>query len=412
MLFFIPCRNETKIIQGRLTIQITAIKIRYIRLNSIPIMLKLSNLKKNIAVVNCLLNDNGRKSIPKITGEVISMAIRQRCIPIHYLTSYVYKKDRENIYDFFPNKFLNEIRSKFNDRNVAEVLENKLYFNLFYGQFGISLPKILMYNHKKMFVIGDKCFQIDDLKDFKSALISLTRNNDSDYSLFIKRTYGTYGGDGVYKISLWQLLNDSDMMASLYQEVSKKGFLFQETIRQHADLDVLNPSCINTIRFDTFIDNTGKIDIISAHIRMSINNLHVDNIGSGGCAVAINLNTGQLRKHGYRPFVKSGGKLLTEHPATKTVFDRFAIPHFEKAKALVLKAASLMPGLRLIGWDVGIADSGPVLIEGNSDYDIHGSDIMYGGYRANPVFRKALEEIHYFKESDHYPLQQPVLRVS
>lgn len=375
-------------------------------------MIKLASLTKDIGLVTSLLNDNDRKPILKLIAEVISMAVMQRCIPIHYLTSYAYKKDRKNTLDFFPVKFLNQIRSRFNDKDVAEVLENKLYFNLFYGQFGISLPKILMYNHKNMFVIGDQSLKIDNSKDFKLALTNLIRNNDPDYSVFIKRTYGTYGGDGVYKISSTQLSLDPDMINSLYQEVSRNGFLFQETIRQHADMDVLNPSCINTIRFDTFIDSSGKAEIISAHMRMSLNNLHVDNIGSGGCAVAVNLTNGQLQKYGYRPFVKCGGNLLTEHPATKTVFEKFTIPYFEKAKELVLKAALLMPGLRLIGWDVGIAASGPILIEGNSDYDIHGSDIMYGGYRANHVFRKALEEIGYFKESGRDPyVSQPELKI-
>ena len=54
-----------------------------------------------------------------------------------------------------------------------------------------------------------------------------------------------------------------------------------------------------------------------------------------------------------------------------------------------------MPSLRLIGWDVGIGTSGPVLIEGNSDYDITGSDLMYGGYRSNPVFKRVLKEINF-----------------
>jgi len=81
---------------------------------------------------------------------------------------------------------------------------------------------------------------------------------------------------------------------------------------------------------------------------------------------------------------------------TNTVFDAFTIPDFYKVKELVIKAASFMPGLRLIGWDVGLGINGPVLIEGNSDYNIHGSDKMYGGLRANPVFRKALEEIGYY----------------
>jgi hypothetical protein len=54
-----------------------------------------------------------------------------------------------------------------------------------------------------------------------------------------------------------------------------------------------------------------------------------------------------------------------------------------------------MPGLRLVGWDVAIGESGPVLIEGNSDYDISGNDLTEGGYLANPRFRKVLHETSY-----------------
>ncbi len=54
-----------------------------------------------------------------------------------------------------------------------------------------------------------------------------------------------------------------------------------------------------------------------------------------------------------------------------------------------------MPGLRIVGWDVGIGETGPVMIEGNSDYEITGNDIADGGYRANPVFRKVLRELNY-----------------
>lgn len=53
-----------------------------------------------------------------------------------------------------------------------------------------------------------------------------------------------------------------------------------------------------------------------------------------------------------------------------------------------------MPGLRMVGWDVAIGPSGPILIEGNSNYDNTGNDQADGGYRANPVFRKALHEIN------------------
>jgi hypothetical protein len=54
-----------------------------------------------------------------------------------------------------------------------------------------------------------------------------------------------------------------------------------------------------------------------------------------------------------------------------------------------------MPELRLVGWDVAIGESGPVLIEGNSDYDISGNDLADEGYRANNIFRKVLHEMKY-----------------
>ena len=358
-------------------------------------MLKQSGLTKKMQLVTSILKDSERKSVQNMIGEVILMAFRQRCIPAHYITRYLYKKDHQNIFNSLSDKCLTNIRSRMNDREVSEVLENKLYFNFFYGQFDICLPKILMYNHKNMFVLDDCVLNISEIQDFKSVLTKLINKNGPESSIFIKRTYGTYGGDRIYKISLEQLSTNSQLIDQLYKEVIKAGYLFQETICQHPDMDKLNPSCNNTIRFDTFIDNTGKIEIISAHVRMSVNNLHVDNISSGGCAVKVNLITGRLEELGYRSFSLSHGKRTTEHPLTKTVFKDFKIPEFEKAKELVLKAASFMPGLRLIGWDVSLSSTGPVLIEGNSFYDITGSDLLYGGYGSNPVFKKVLEELNY-----------------
>jgi hypothetical protein len=128
---------------------------------------------------------------------------------------------------------------------------------------------------------------------------------------------------------------------------------------------------------------------------MSVNNNWVDNISSGGCQVGIVLLTGKLKKYGYTLIKNNGVKVLTEHSLTKTTFENFNIPFFPQAKELVLKAASYMPGLRLVGWDVAIGESGPVLIEGNSDYDICGNDLADGGYLANTTFRKVLREINY-----------------
>lgn len=168
--------------------------------------------------------------------------------------------------------------------------------------------------------------------------------------------------------------------------------MFQETIKQNHQLEELNPSCLNTLRVDTFIDEAGAAHIISCYFKTNIKNHYIDNDPAGGCEISVDLETGRLKKYGHLTLKFNGLKRLTEHPLTKVVFLDFQIPHFQEVKELVLKAAAYMPSLRLIGWDVAIGEKGPVLVEGNSDYDIGASDLAYGGYKINPVFQKVLKE--------------------
>jgi hypothetical protein len=343
-----------------------------------------------------LIKDPERKPILKIIEELIYLFFYHKALPRQYFSRYLFKNGKNNIQNYFTDNFLYyKIKPFFNDKEVREVLENKLFFDFFYRQFDIALPKILMYNHRQMFVFGNKSIEVNNALDFKLLIEELFKQNPLIDSVIIKKTYWSYGGDRIFKLTLDQLRVNPEITDKLYSEVIKSGYLFQETIIQHPELNRLNPSCVNTIRIDTFIDKEGKIEVISAYIRMSINNFHLDNISSGGCSVNIDIQTGKLKRDGYMIFRTNGVKILTKHPITKIVFEDFKVPYFNQVKELVIKTAGLMPDLRLIGWDVAIGESGPVLIEGNSDYDIAGSDIAVDGLRSNQVFRKVLKEIHY-----------------
>jgi hypothetical protein len=341
------------------------------------------------------LQDTERKPIWRIVYELGQLWAVQGKIPAHYFGRHLYKKDRTNIRDYLPNKLLWSLWNKFNDVEGSNILKNKLYFNLFFSQFNISLPEILMYNHLNRFVIGEKSFEIDSVYDFEAVLNDLVKNHSSFRSVFIKKTYGSYGGSFTYRISADQLPLNRTILNEMYTAVCGSAYLFQETIQQHPQLNVINPSCLNTMRIDTFIDREGRVEIISAFLRMSSSNLHVDNGSAGGCFSGIELESGRLKRCGYSSFTKAAGKILTEHPVTKVPFEDFTIPCFEEAKSLVIQVASLVPHLRLIGWDVGIGNTGPIIIEGNCGYDITMNDLAYGGYRNNPIFRKVLEEIGY-----------------
>jgi hypothetical protein len=343
-----------------------------------------------------LMKDPDRKSLFRIVYESFILLFYYKEIPVHYFSRYLFKNYITNFRDYLPNKFIEKrIAPFFNDKSVKDVLDDKLFFDFFYGRFNIALPKTHMFNNKNMFVMGSKSISVNNANEFKILLEEIYRQNSSYDSIFIKKTNSSSSGNNIHKLFLHEFQEDTEKINELYSEVSKSEYLYQETVKQHPDINVLNPSSLNTIRIDTFIDSNGKIEVISAYIRMSINNLHVDNIGSGGCYVGINLQTGKLKKYGYSTIDITGVKVLTEHPLTKTVFENFSIPFIPHVIELVIKAAGYMPGLRLVGWDVAIGESGPVLIEGNSDYEIRGNDAASGGYLANPIFRKVLHEINY-----------------
>jgi len=352
--------------------------------------------RNNVDLFVEILKDPDRKSMLRIFYEFFYLLIIYREVPKHYFSRFLFKNGVSNIRDYLPNKFLGKkVTPYFNDKKFRELLDNKLYFGLFYGQFGICLPKTLMYNHNRIFVAGKKCIEVNTVHDFYALLEEIFSQNPSIDSIIVKKTYASSSGKKIYKIFLSQFRSDHEIINEIYSEVIKSEFLFQETIRQHPDLNRLNSSSINTVRIDTFINKDGKIDTISAHLRMSTNNIHVDNIDAGGCFVSINLQTGQLKKFGYSAIKTHGVIVRKQHPVTGTSFENFTIPFFNEVKELVKEAAGLMPGLRLVGWDVAIGESGPVLVEGNSDYEIRGNDFADGGYLANKTFRKVLQELNY-----------------
>lgn len=316
-------------------------------------------------------------------------------IPVHYFGRLLFKRRIKNFKDFLPNKFSGRITCLFNDNREKDVLDNKLSFDLFYRQYNLNLPNILMYNDKNLFVTGINKLEINNINEFVRLLKGVFNNGLSRDSVIIKKTVASSSGKSIYKLFRDQIDAGDNALKDVYSEVIKSEFLFQETIRQHPELNRLSSSSLNTLRIDTFIDRDGKIDIISGLLRMSINNTHIDNITLGGCQVGIVLETGKLKKYGFSNIKLTGLKELTRHPITHTVFENFRVPFFSEAKELVLRAAAFKPSMRLVGWDVAITESGPVIIEGNFDYAIAGNDVAYGGYMTNPVFRKILHEMNW-----------------
>jgi hypothetical protein len=152
-------------------------------------------------------------------------------------------------------------------------------------------------------------------------------------------------------------------------ELSRKlsgPYLFQELVQQHAEMSVLHPHSINTLRLITF-NRDNNIEVFSGTLRIGTKGNRVDNWNAGGIAVSIDLETGRLRKKG---FYKPGrGGAATIHPDSNIVLEGFKIPCFDEAIDLVKKLHTYLYGIHSIGWDIGITPDGPIFIEGNDDWD-------------------------------------------
>lgn len=143
-------------------------------------------------------------------------------------------------------------------------------------------------------------------------------------------------------------------------------YLLQTRITQHQALAQLHPESVNTLRLITF-NNDGKVELFLAALRIGTNGKTTDNWAGGGILVAVNHEKGLLHTDGY--FKPAFGQRIQQHPDTGIVFDGFAVPYFEQAVALATRLHEGLPGLHSVGWDLAITPDGPVIIEGNDDWD-------------------------------------------
>jgi hypothetical protein len=50
-------------------------------------------------------------------------------------------------------------------------------------------------------------------------------------------------------------------------------------------------------------------------------------------------------------------------------FEGYAIPYFREAVEMVMRMHEALPGIHSIGCDVAISPDGPIIIEGNDDWE-------------------------------------------
>jgi hypothetical protein len=268
--------------------------------------------------------------------------------PLDYFYFDVYKNVDFNPKEYANTLFMYRFQKKLNNKNFIKYFHSKLLF------------------HHKF-----KAFISHDFFNTKTVSFQQLENlilEKKLHALIIKKS-DSVGGFGVKKINIEitkeGIVIDNQPLKNYFNYL-KKFDLIEEYVIQHEDLMKLNPSCLNTIRIVTVLNNKGSVDIIGAAIRLGVNS-DIDNTNVGGIAVNVNLKSGCLDGMGVR-FNPSDKRYFKFHPVTKMKFNGYQLPHWDLLIETIKKATIVIPEVRTVGWDVAITKKGISLIEGNHNW--------------------------------------------
>lgn len=177
---------------------------------------------------------------------------------------------------------------------------------------------------------------------------------------------------------------------AFYQHCRENSLLLEQIIRQHEELNRINPTCVNSVRINAARAKDGGIHFIGAALRCGGVDAAVDNFHSGGVAYTLDINSGQVLGFG-----RDNHSLeeYSRHPGSGYYMPGFKVPGWENILSCVRQAMELVPSMGYVGWDLAVTPDGPELIEGNFSYP-GGNIIQLDGVGKYPLILSCIGEGH------------------
>ncbi len=348
-------------------------------------MIKLKNIATRISA---FLKDKNKKRTLQIFKDFLTLYRIKKELPLYYFAKFLYRKEVTNPSEYLSNTETKKLYQEYTSVEIkdTELIKNKLLFHQFQKKNNIPAPILIGFNKKINFNFQNQDYTINTFPELLSFFTNLLKQNKKE-SIFIK-PFSDQGGKDCYILHHNTL---KEQLQRLQSQLLNNSFVFQEVIPQHPKVNAINPGCINSIRFNSFINKEGNVEILSAFMRFGANGSVVDNGSSGGFYVPINLKTGRLKQEG-KQLMRYGGNVFHQHPDTLYEFNNFSIPFFKEACELVCNASLLTPSFKMLGWDIAIGIQQPILIEANHMFSLFVADIVYGGYLKHPDFNNLLNK--------------------
>lgn len=231
----------------------------------------------------------------------------------------------------------------------------------------IKQPHIYLKNRNGYFYYENDPVSIDD-----AARLGANMGD-----VIIKPTLSSHGR-GVKKLHIENGIIDKEgtKLKDLLLKYGK-NYLIQDLVKQHPEMNALNPDSINTLRIVTYRKGM-EVTVLYVAIRIGREGQTIDNESAGGISTKVNMD-GSLCKYAYG----APGQDRIEVTDSGVKLEGYRVPSFEKALAMVKEHHLNLPFQDLVGWDICIDEVGdPVMLEWNTTPELSQSAVgpAFGDY--------------------------------
>lgn len=286
----------------------------------------------NMLRISKAVSRKAKKSQCYILYDMIRCGIKYQAGYYDYQEFEFYNINKDKRDTFLTRGKNNEIIEKYNNKKYSDTFDDKITFNRLFAE----------YLGREWIDISTTVY--DDFEGF------IERN-----PIIIAKPVDGEGGNGIEKYILFESGTAEEIYKSI---ISKKQFLVEAFVKQHEDMDRLYGNSVNTMRMFTFCKD-GAGHFLQAILKIG-NGGVIDNFSSGGMYTFVEDN-GIVEV----PAIDKNDIIYKRHPITNISIIGFDVPMFAQAVQLVEKAATVVPEVGYVGWDVAISENGPVIIEGN-----------------------------------------------
>lgn len=297
-----------------------------------------------------------------------------------------YGLDIEGLHD--PDDFISYfdfmiMRNKGNQSNKCTISGSYNYIVLLRDKYAFSaymestigsqyvVPNVALLSDGKAFLVEKREWTtVDTLLEDRSEQVYKVLDGECAEGVMLVRVEG----DRVYADG------QTYTRQEFVQSISGQRIIVQNVVGQHPALQVFRTRSVSTIRIVTIQGKSGAVNVFAAFLRLSASpDSFVDNRAKGGLGIGIDLDNGRLMKYGL-PHDSFGVKTEV-HPLSGIRFEGYQLPYWEETVELVCNAHKQFYDIQSIGWDVILTKNGPVLLEGNDDWEIGGPQDTYGGLK-------------------------------